>query len=403
MRFCSIFALILIGMSSPAFSSCDGEVRSALGKFWRSGPFLFVSQEWNINFIRQTAGKIVPGKAKYITLQVSNGNDGGEEIFIGDKSWTNDGLGWIGPIHTSWDFNIGISKDFQFIKHANCIGDVELFGRKFGKFTYDPIPISKDNEEKHTIYVDPLNGHIVRHEINGNNPSFVKSIATFRFDNSIQIEPPLVDPQKRNEKSIRIFEEVVEKSDLACRQLVSNIIKTAQIHLPFEFDIKGRFWSGVDRVSGKFIPPYSINYFIHGVPRHGGNIEIIVINEAGWNRRNGNDWSELGKGIESIFGSAHFGIAFPQLLIGENIHIGSANCEKSNVLNSDGLLSYAYNLYVDGKNGRILTRNIRMYVDPKNNFPMKFEILGIGGQIVRSESRLYNSTLSIKPPQKANN
>ncbi|MCP4098159.1 MAG: hypothetical protein GY748_18155 [Planctomycetaceae bacterium] len=320
MRFFSIFALILFGLLSPAFAACDEEVRDALGKFWQSGPFYYVSQKWNINFMRQMAGKIAPGNIEHRTLQVYDGIEAGEEILIGNKSWRDDGLGWMGPHFASWSHDVGIPKDFQFfqfIENASCAGDVEIAGSIYRKFNYKPGSFSKlstAKEEKHTIYVDPANGLIARYERTSKNESFIKMVSTFRFDNSIRIKPPAVDLQGRKEKSIRVFNEVVEKSDPNCRNSVSDIINTAQNHYPFEYEIIGSLWSGVSRISGKFVPPYSISYYIHGVPYHGGDSEIVLINKAGWSRRKGEDWSELANGLRDYNNSAPVGRTLPHLL-----------------------------------------------------------------------------------------
>ncbi len=193
MRFTFIFVFLLFGFLSPVYSACHDDVQDALDNFWKSGPFHYVSQEWNINFLRQTAGKVVSGNAEHRTLDVVDGIDRGELIFIGDKSWSNDGLGWTGPVIASWTNNFGIPKHFQFIKNAQCFGDVDQFGKKLKKFTYSSLSSPTEKEEKHTIYVDANSGRIIRHELQGIGESFIKTISTFRFDDSIWIEPPRVD------------------------------------------------------------------------------------------------------------------------------------------------------------------------------------------------------------------
>lgn len=405
MRLQFIAALFLALSATPSYSNCEDEVASALQNFWQSGPFHFNSQEWNINFMRQTAGVIVPNEAQYISLRVQNGYDGNQTIYKGKQSWTNDGEGWIGPHLTIWSFSVGVPKSDLLPLKVICVREpkhAETQLKKFSFYTQRFAGTETVTSIEHTIYVNTHTGHIVRYEREGNEKNSINEISTFRFDNNLTVEIPTVDTNKRKERLLRRYDEEAAESDVDCRSHIISILDEVHSSHSFEYEIKGQLWSGVSGIKGKFVPPNSINYFVEGVPYHGGDTEVTLIGDKQWYRRKGDDWyGPVVSDSTSEYGFFSIGqTTVPHSPQWGNFHMGAARCSKLDVtVNDNNSSRYAYDVFVDTNNGRTKGMNVTMHIDSKTDLPTKFEMrYNELSPVVLTEVRKYKTNINITEP-----
>ncbi|MCP4182656.1 MAG: hypothetical protein GY761_04975 [Hyphomicrobiales bacterium] len=394
-----LILLLLFGFPSTASADCNDKVRELLSGFWLSGPFHYVKQEWNINFVRQTAGKIAPGVGKHQTVRVSNGLTSGETIYIGGNSWKNDSLGWEGPFGTSWSYSIGMPEDFYLVKNATCGEAVEHQFTNLIKYSYTPTQLSEKsdkNNERHTIYEDQESGRIVRFERDGNWAEFIKMVVSFRFDQSIRIVPPSVDPVTRKDNSIRVFNQAVRESDDNCRESVIKLLQFSQNSIPFTFEITGLPLSGISSISGKFVSPRAVNYKFHGVQNHGGGTETTILGNLVWFRNVEGNWSKPNQISQLKLNLLDNDLL--QLAPTSEIHIGFARCLDHQPAGSSKLKTYEYDRYFDNERGRLPIGKVLMHVEVATGYPIRFEIQVYDGNIAWVETRKYYPKLQMERP-----
>lgn len=334
------------------------------------------------------------------TLSAQDGQQGRETIYIGDHSWSNDGLGWLGPVRTDWSHGVEMLKELPFNGTSRCAGQVALSDGMSRKYHFEETPIStlsSSRKSSHTIYVNAADGLIRRHERTGIAESSIKTISTFRFDKTIIIKPPVVSKNRRNERSLQAYNDVVEDADSICRERVISILKKTNSAPPYRYEIKGALWSGVSGIRGEFVPPFSIRYHIDGVPRHGGGGKVIAIDDQIWEKPYKGDWSARANGRLKT-NSEFDDMIYPQLFLDRQIFIGLATCPEPRNAVSALTSEYTYQRYRDIDGERVFVGKQRMRVKNESGLPVRFEFLTADGQVRRVESRSYEHDLIIKPP-----
>lgn len=402
-----ITALVLSLSATPSFANCEENVASALQHFWQSGPFYFNQQEWNGNFIRQTAGVIIPDEeAEYIEATIQNGYTGDQRIYKEEQSWENDGFGWVGPYLTTWSFSVGVPKSELLPVKIACIDQPKHIENKLEKYSFyvQKFPDSEMNTSvQHTIHLNTADNQITRYERESDENNSINEISNFRFDDNLTIEIPTVDLEKRKQRLIQRYEDEVASTDAECRSKILSILGKAQSSSSFEYEIEGGFWSGVFGIKGIFVSPRSLNYFIEGFPYHGGETEITIIDDQEWRRRKDQEWNGPFISDEnSEYGFLNIGMKLmphsPNL---SGLHVGAVKCPKYRQKgNKTYPHSYSYDVFVDFDTGRNKSMNVTMHVDSKTDLPVKFEMRSNElGRVIRKETRRYRSDIKISEPE----
>ena len=389
--------VLLLNTTAVASADCASDVRDALKKLRTSGPFHFVSQQWNKNFLRQTAGRIDPGRAQHETISVHNGWQGNEVILIGSQSWRNDGLGWQGPWSTSWTHGLVIPNEALKVADQKCTITETTEGTEIKRYNFGSLATP---DLSHTLLINADNGIIIRYEKVDNSRNGVNVISTYRHDPTIRIEPPIVDMKKRTANALAAFENAVALADQDCRNTVIKLLQTGRETLPFRYKIVGYLWSGVSGMHGTFVPPHSIHNVVDGVPRHGGGSEQISIGDESWVKTAFRDWTrtDVPSFLEGAVSAGWSGsLFFDDFLVNTKNHIGNARCPSAGQQAPNQVEFYEYEIYRDTPSGRMLVANQRMHVG-RNGLPEKLEKVGMHGVVIQVQTRSYMPGLKIEAP-----
>lgn len=392
-----ILTLILVLLPSAGRADCEGYARRAREMILASGPFEYRSRQWNHNFDRLEIGLMEPNKARHI-VQRKGWN---EEILIGEQRWENDGFGWLGPRKTIWNQSTDRMMPLASNEGSStkCLGTVVVEERSLIGFEQDAKEYTSNYIEK--IFVDPGSGLTVRYERILSSGLGFNVVSTYRYDASIKIEPPKVDLAERQRKSFQAFEQAVASADPRCRQEVLEAVDRGQTTVPFQYEIAGRFWTGVSGMRGAFVPPASVHNTVDGDPYHGGGRETLTINGQGWSRVAGGEWGSTPR-TSPLAGAASaswFGpLVFPGYIVGVSDHIGGATCLGEVETLRGQLRLYGYELYRDAATARKFVIARRVFVDPTTGLPLIFDDLDHNGHVVRHENRVYDKGINLTPP-----
>lgn len=394
----SVWTLIgLLGLCPVALADCERDVTDAVAKLQTSGPFHYVTQEWNRNFLRQTAGRVIPGKAQHIESTVQNGSRGGETIYVGKQSWKNDGLGWVGPQSTSWTRDRVTPRADIKIVEGTCSAIEATEGSRIKEYRF-----SAAADSVVSILLDVKSGLIVRYEKLVSPHLGTSLISMYRHDATIRIAAPVVDMDRRKANALAAFDKEVEHTDQHCRDAVIKILQAGR-EAPFKYKIEGGLWDGIlSGMHGAFVPPHSIQFVLEGVPRHGGGSEGIWIGADGWAKTPLYDWEKTTNrsplsGAEYPADRAGAPI-FLDLLIGTVSHVGRARCPSRAEEAGAQIDYYEYDLYRDTTQGRHRVATQRLYTGPDGSRPVKLETIGQLGRVTQVQMRTYVPGLVIEPP-----
>jgi hypothetical protein len=390
----------LVSLPAIALADCESDVRDAIAKLQTSGPFHYVTQEWNINFLRHSAGRVIPGKAQHIELTIQNGSRGVETIYIGKNSWENDGLGWMEPWKTFWTLDRVTPRADPKIVEGTCAAvdaseGARLKGYKFGMADKSAV----------SILVEAESGLIVRYEKLSSSEVVANMISTYRHDATIRIEIPTVDLDRRKANALAAFDKEVEHTDQHCRNTVIKLLQAGR-EAPFKYKIEGGLWDGIlSGMHGAFVPPHSLSFALGGVARHGGGSEGIWIGADAWEKSPLHDWKKT-TSLSPLSGQWYPADRagtpiFKDLLIGTVSHVGRALCPTRMEEGSTQIEYYEYALYGDTTEGRLRIATQRMYAGPDGARPVKLETIGPQGRVVQVQTRTYMPGLVIEPPSAA--
>jgi len=402
-----------VTLSSAALADCESEVMEAVVKLRAAGSFHFVTQEWNRNFVRQTAGRVIPGKAKHVTSTMSNGSPGGEAIYIGKQSWKQDSLGWAGPWGTVWsDNDLTLKADLKIVA-GSCSAIHGSAGSRLKeyKLSIEPDFRTDPTPRAVSILVDMESGVVVRFERLASPPQGISLVVTYRPDPTIRIGPPVVDPERRKANALAAFNREVELTDPTCRAAVTKLLQAGREGEPFQYKIEGGLWAGVSGMHGTFVPPHSLHNHVEGTSLHGGGVEYIVIGADKWVQGppdilskggSAREWKKTanasplsGAASASWMGS----LFFDDFLTGSVSHVGRAQCPSTGGEAGDKIDFYEYDLYRDTPGGRLRVATQRLYADGTR--PVKVETIGAQGRVTQVQTRTYIPGLAIDTPPMA--
>jgi hypothetical protein len=393
-----VIVLALALIPSAAYADCQSEAGKARENILASGPFHYRSRQWNKNFDRLQVGMIEPNKAEHIVESTQDGERGPEEIYIDTQSWKNDGFGWLPPLGSRWSHQFRVPESPDQVVKAKCLGEVEVEAKTLIGYEVEANITPHKFLEK--IFVDPNTRLTVRYERTGDGPEAINVVNTYRYDDSIKIEPPQIDLAGRKAKSLQAFQLAVDSADAKCRQEVIETIDHGQATLPFRYEMAGYFWSGVSGMHGTFVPPSSVHNAVDGVPYHGGGSETVVIGNQAWNRLAGQEWVRTSNPspMAGAVSASWSGVLFLPGYLDLTHHVGGATCLGEVEKDHGRYRLYEYDVYLDSEAARKLVSKRRMFVDTGTGVPVLFEDLGYRGQVVRRETRTYDKDITIEPP-----
>jgi hypothetical protein len=390
--------VVLLSLPPTAFADCEGDVREAIAKLQTSGPFHYVAQEWNRYFLRQTAGRVIPGKAEHIESTVQNGSRGGQTIYVGKESWKNDGLGWVGPWSTSWTGDrVTPRADLKMVE-----GTCSAINASEGPRIKKEYRFSTSADSVVSFLIDVESGLIVRYEKLVGRDLGTSMISMYRHDVTIRIAPPVVDMGKRKANAHAAFDKEVEYADQHCRNTVIKLLQAGR-DAPFKYRIEGGLWDGIlSGMHGAFVPPHSLHMVLEGVPRHGGGSEGVWIGADAWAKTPLHDWRKTTN--PSPFSGHEYpgdragAPPFLDLLVGTVSHVGRAECRSQADEAGAQIEYYEYDLYRDTTEGRLRRGTQRLYTGPDRSRPVKLETIGELGRVTQVQTRTYVPGLVIEPP-----
>jgi hypothetical protein len=235
---------------------------------------------------------IDPGRAQ--DTRSCTGDAERTDTLIGNQPWQNDGLGWQGPHTSIWNHQGAVPEilsAFRFVS-ARCLGQEIIADRAVTKYEF--VTKTDVGVDVETLFTDSISGVPVRYETRPEGRDGANTSTTYRYDSTIKIEPPIVDPARRRATSLARFLEASAQSDFECRREVLAVLKRGGA-AAFEYEIKGSAWIGVSGMTGRFVPPHSVQIRVHGVPYHGGGTELVAIDDEVWSRRESERWESDGR------------------------------------------------------------------------------------------------------------
>jgi hypothetical protein len=210
-----VIALIACVWGVPAASHCEDEAHAARARVWNSGPFHFEIARKDVR--TKICGEIVPGVAQRERNCDAVAGTGRETVWIDDRKWEKDSVGWRGPYSTIWTHQDRVPAPGMSFSagQATCLGRVVIDGRATNKYEF--AKQIADRVWVETIFTDELSGLPVRFETRGRSDASSGATAIYRHDPSISIDPPSVDFEKRLSESIRRLSLEAQKGDPVCR------------------------------------------------------------------------------------------------------------------------------------------------------------------------------------------
>ncbi len=252
-----VIALVACVWGVPAASRCEDEADAARSRAWNSGPFHFETTRWSKDFRTRICGEIIPGIAQRERSCDAAAGTERETVWIGDRKWEKDRAGWRGPYSAIWTHQDRVPAPEVLFSagQVTCSGRVVIDGRALNKYEF--AKQIADRVWVETIFTDEHSGVPVRFETRGRSDASSGSIAIYRHDPSIRIDPPAVELEKRWSESLRHLSQEAQKSDPVCRAEFFTAVQRGRM-AAFEFEIKGSFESIPCCLTGTFVPSDAI-------------------------------------------------------------------------------------------------------------------------------------------------
>lgn len=386
LRYWRFYVLAICMLPQLALANCDEEARAARTRTSNAGPLHFESMTWSAYFSRRRCGHVEPGRAQYDRSCSGDNGDGLEHLRIENQSWSNDGLGWLGPHLSSWTHQgVAPERVFPFqIVETKCLGAIRIDGVDLK--TYEFVVRAHGRRHVETLFVDATTGMPIRFDTRPDGRDGVSTQTTYRYDPALRLDPPVVDLGKRRTTAMERFNSAVARSDPVCREELLEVIRRGG-SAAFRYEIKGAFWVGVWAMNGVFAPPRSLRSRIEGFPNHGGGNELIAIDDDAWIKLSSEEW----KVFESRNANSMIDSFVPSAE-----HVGYVRCLGSTEIDGQTYSVYEYDFYDDIDSARQRGGMRRVLVDPATLLTLRVEHETNFGS--RSEVRHYDAALTIKPP-----
>lgn len=202
-----IFVVALALHPAAVRADCEAEAIKAREKILTSGPFHYSTRIWDASFSAydwKKAGLIEPNKAEH-AQEISSKNAQyhkykyQETITIGKQRWKKGDEGWFLPISIPSfpaDYDSVVPDINEAPLATKCLGQVNIDGKDLTGYEFQ-TKITRDLRYTEKLFVEPGTGLTVRYERIAPrrifDAFFLDVISTYRYDASINIEPPKVD------------------------------------------------------------------------------------------------------------------------------------------------------------------------------------------------------------------
>jgi hypothetical protein len=386
-----VIALIPCVWAVPAASRCEDEAHTARARAWNSGPFHFEATRWGKDFRLRICGEIVPGSAQRERSCDATAGTERETVWIDDRKWQKDRAGWRGPYSTIWtheDRMPALEASFS-PGQVTCLGRFVIDGRAMNKYEF-----AKQIAERvwvETIFADEQSGVPVRFETRGRSDVSSGSIAIYRHDPTISIDPPAVEPEKRWSESLRQLSQDVQKGDPVCRAAFFTAVQRGRT-AAFEFEIKGSFESTPCCLTGAFVPSDAIRYRF--TPLVGGRFgETIAAGGQAWAQQSYPPDSWIAAPEKRDFAEKIVKNLFPP-----SEYVGPVRCLGKVSVDGRDYDWYEYDFYRDSESARTFYSHRSMLVESASGFPLRTVSVSKSHRSQWVETRRYDPALTIEAP-----
>jgi hypothetical protein len=386
-----VIALIACVWAVPAACHCEDEAHAVRARVWNSGPFHFEATRWSQDFRMKICGEIVAGVAQREHSCDATAGTERETVWIGDRKWAKDRAGWRGPYSAIWshDDRVPAPEASFSAGQVTCLGRVVIDGRAMNKYEF-----AKQIAERvwvEAIFTDGQSGLPVRFETRGRSDAISGSIAIYRHDPSISIDPPAVEPEKRWSVSLRQLSQEVQKGDPVCRAEFFTTVQRGRT-AAFEFEIKGSFESIPCCLTGAFVPSDAIQYRF--APLLGGRFgETIAAGGRAWARKSHppDSWVEAPE-------KRGFAEKIVESLFPRSEYVGQVRCLGRVSVDGRDYDWYEYDFYRDSESARTFYSHRSMLVENASGLP--FRTVSVSKSLAHQwvETRRYDPALTIEAP-----
>lgn len=383
-----LIVLVACICGGPAVSYCEDEAHAARARAWTSGPFHFEVTRWSKGSRTRSCGEIVPGIAQRERSCTAVADTERETAWIGDRKWERDSAGWRGPYSTIWTHQDRMPAPLTSFSagQVTCFGRVVIDGRAMNKYEF--AKQVADRVWVETIFTDEHSGLPVRFETRGRSDGDSGSIATYRHDSAIHIDPLAIDLDKRWSESLRRLSQEAQTGDSACRAAFFAAVERGK-KTAFEFEIKGSFESGLG-VVGTFAPSDAIQYQLTsflGGPSGG----TIVAGGRAWAQNWREVWRETPQKLD--FATKVIMALFPQ-----SAYVGRVTCLGNVSVDGRDHDAFEYDFYRDAESARRLYSHRSMIVEKASGVPFRNVSVSRTHAHQWIETRRYDPTLTIEIP-----
>ena len=311
-----------------------------------------------------------------------------ETVWIGDRRWEKDRAGWRGPYSTIWTHQDRVpAPEASFSAgQVTCLGRVVIDGRAMNKYEF--AKQIADRVWVETIFTDEHSGVPVRFETRGRSDASSGSIAIYRHDPSIRIDPPAVDFDKRWSESLRRLSQEAQKGDPVCRAEFFTAVQRGR-KAAFEFEIKGSFESLPCCLTGIFVPSDAIQY-------------RFTQSLAGFRRNHCSGRASLGKDVRATWvetpAKPDFADKIIRTLFPPSDYVGQVRCLGGVSVDGRDHDAYEYDFYRDSESARTFYSHRSMMVEKASGIPFRNVSVSRTNAHQWVETRRYDPALTIQVP-----
>ena len=366
-----------------ASGDCRAEGLAVLQRGATYGPFRFETQYKSLaTGLTRMAGVFVPPDKAYTNI------DGFEQIGIGTRNWIRT------PLHGEWQAINGgdqsssiAAPNAEQIASVACLGEVTEDGHPHIAYAYEVYADKSAKRPAATwmVLADRATGlpvKIVRRTPT-NTGDIMEAVQARSYEPGLKVEPP--DRKGGWERRADAFRLTVSQADTACRKEALSALLRILMSGPFGVEFMSVRGQLLDRVV--VVPPDAVHWYREGT-------EQIFVNGQAWLKLRGLEWRRSPDSSNAL-------IEVMDAILPDATFIGDVRCLGEAKEDGRAYRTYEYEktlTYPDAR-AKTIAEIRKVLVNGMTGLPFRFEIRDAKGTLQRTETWVFDSSLSIDAPK----